>query len=286
MIDMLKLPIGCLLLCLVTQASEAQFFYKDLVSTRENTARWLSYRDNRVKSVTLSSFESDGKPTEGFTGEKLFSDDCSEITTHTKTSGSTDSWIITDYSPQGRMVKNTDTSDTYRNVTVYRYDDRGRIQAITDTSIETDNQLKDVEEHLWTYDASHPDKPSSMLKIINGIDTTYVRFVLDEKGNVAEEHATRHGAGLPAIYYYYDAGNHLTDIVRYSPKAQRLLPVNIFEYGEDGRMESMLVVPEEGNSFYQKWYYEYNEKGLKLKDFCFNKEKELLGTVDYQYSYK
>lgn len=283
---MIKLPIGCLLLCVITQASKAQYFYKDLIATRENTAHWQSYRDNRVKSITLSSFEADGKPTEGFVGEKQVTEDCSEITTHTKTSGTTDSWIITDYSPQGRLLKNTDTSDTYRNVTIYRYDDRGRIQAIIDTSVETDNQLQDVEQHLWTYDAMHPDKPSSMLKITNGQDTTYVRFVLDEKGNVAEEHPSRHGTALPVVYYYYDASNRLTDIVRYSMRAQRLLPMNMFEYGEDGRMESMLVVPEEGNSFYQKWYYEYNEKGLKVKDFCYNKEKELLGSVDYEYSYK
>ena len=286
MIDMIKLPFGCLLLCLVMQTSEAQYFYKDLVATRENTTHWLSYRDNRVKSVTLSSFEADGKPTEGFVGQKLLTDDGLEITTHTKTSGSTDSWIITDYSPQGRMLKNTDTSDTYRNVTIYRYDDKGRIAAITDTSIETDNKLTDIEEHLWTYAATHPDKPASMLKILNGTDTTSVRFVLDEKGNVAEEHATRHGTDLPVIYYYYDAGNRVTDIVRFSPRAQRLLPLDMFEYGEDGKMATMLVVPEEGTSFYQKWFYEYNERGLKVKDFCYNKQKELLGTVDYDYSYK
>ena len=285
MIDMMKLSIGCLLLCLMAQASEAQYFYKDLVAPRENTAHWLSYRNNHVRSVTLSSLEPDGKPTEGFIGEKTMSNDCAEITTHTRTSGTSDAWIITDYSPQGRILKNTDTSDTYRNVTIYQYDDRGRIRAITDTSIETDNQLRDVEQHLWNYDAAHPEKPSSMLKILNGNDTTAVRFVLDEKGNVAEEHATRHGSSLPAIYYYYDAGNHLTDIVRYSPKARRLLPLDMFEYDGDGRIESMLVVPEEGNSFYQKWYYEYNEKGLKVKDFCYNKQKELLGTVDYTYSY-
>ena len=286
MIVMIKLPIGCLLLCMVTQTSKAQYFYKDLIATRENASHWQSYRDNRVKSVTLSSFEADGKPTEGFVGEKLLSDDCSEITTHTKTTGTTDSWIIAFYSPQGRLLKNTDTSDTYRNVTVYQYDDRGRIRAITDTSIETDNQLRDVEQHLWSYDANHSDKPSSMLKITNGTDTTYVRFVLDEKGNVAEEHASRLGAAMPVIYYYYDASNRVTDIVRYSPGAQRLLPMNMFEYGEDGKMESMLIVPEEGNSFYQKWYYEYNEKGLKVKDFCYNKQKELLGSVNYEYNFK
>jgi YD repeat-containing protein len=282
---MIKLPIGCLLLCIFTQASEAQFFYKDLVVSRETAGRWKLYRDNRVKAVTLNSTEADGKPTEGFLGEQEAAPDYSRITTHTKTSGTGDSWIITDYSPQGRVLKNTDTSDTYENVSEYRYDDQGRIINISDTSLETDNHFKEVEVHAWTYSPAHPDKPLSMLKIRDSSDTTYVRFVLDDKGNVTEEHAHRKGEDMPAIYYYYDSENRLTDIVRYSVGAKRLLPMDIFEY-EDGRLSSSLIVPEEGNSFYQKWYYVYDDKGLKAKDFCYNKEKELLGSIEYQYSNK
>ena len=112
-----------------------------------------------------------------------------------------------------------------------------------------------------------------------------VRFVLDGKGNVTEERSSRMGAPLPTFYYYYDADNHLTDIVRYSLRAARLLPIEMFEYGEDGRVSSALIVPEEGNSFYEKWFYEYDEKGLKVKDFCYNKEKELLGSVEYRYTF-
>ncbi len=124
-----------------------------------------------------------------------------------------------------------------------------------------------------------------MLKIKNGNDTTVVQFILDAKGNIAEERASRRGVVLPAIFYYYDADNHLTDIVRYNERARRLLPIELLEYGEGSRVSSALIVPEEGNSFYQKWYYEYDEKGLKVKDFCYNKEKELLGSVEYQYTF-
>ena len=282
---MIKLPIGCLLFCVITQACEAQYYYKDLVVNRENSARWQSYRDNHVKAVTLNSLESDGKPTEGFTGDQAVSPDYLHITTHTKTSGTGDSWIIADYSPQGRLIKNTDTSDTYQNTTEYRYDDKGRIAAIIDTSLETDNHFQEVEQHLWSYDPAHPGLPLSMLKIKNGNDTTVVRFVPDAGGKIAEEHASRRGAALPTIFYYYDADNHLTDIVRYNERAKRLLPIELLEYGEGGRVSSALIVPEEGNSFYQKWYYEYDEKGLKVKDFCYNKEKELLGSVEYQYTF-
>lgn len=282
---MIKLPIGCLLLCIISQASEAQFYYKDLLVNQQTTDRWKLYRENRVKAVTLNSSEADGKPTEGFLGEQEVSADYSRITTHTKSPGTSDSWIITDYGPQGRIIKNTDTSDTYENVSEYRYDDQGRISAISDTSLETDNHFREVEVHSWSYSPVYPDKPLSMLKIRDGSDTTYVRFVLGDKGNVTEEHARRKGEELPVIYYYYDSSSRLTDIVRYSIRAKRLLPMDMFEY-EDGHLSSSLIVPEEGNSFYQKWYYVYDDKGLKAKDFCYNKEKELLGSIEYQYSYK
>jgi YD repeat-containing protein len=218
-------------------------------------------------------------------GDQELAADYTQMVTHTKTAGSTDSWNITQY-VNGRMVRNLDTSDTYQSETKYEYDPEGHILSITNTSTETDNQLKAVEQHLWSYDPAHPGKPASMLKIKNGTDTTYIEFVSDEKGNIVEERSKRKGESLPTIYYYYDGENRMTDIVRYSPRAKRLMPLEIFEY-EEGRVRSLLVVPEEGSTFYQKWYYTYDEdKGLKIKDQCFNKQKELLGTVEYVYRFE
>jgi YD repeat-containing protein len=273
-----------LMTILLARESTAQYYYKDLVATRQNTAQWKLFRDSRVRSVRLNSFEGDGQPTEGFQGEQEVTGDFSLITTHTKTSRTTESWIIAAYSSRGLPIKITDTSDTYRSITDYQYDAQGRVLSITNTSIETDNHVKDQEQHLWQYDAQ--GKPTGMLKIKNGNDTTFIRFVTDEKGNIAEERAVRNKADLPVIYYYYDADNRLTDIVHYSLRAQRLLPSTIFTYDQGERLASMLVVPEEGNPDYQKWLYEYNEKGLKIKEACFNKRRELLGRIEYQYRFQ
>ena len=281
----MKVVFVCLLASAFGGQVHAQFLYKDLVVTRQNNTRWKLFMDNRVKSVALKSMEANGQPTEGFVGDQDITGDYTEMTSHTKTAGSTDSWIISRYA-NGRLIRNTDTSDTYQSITEYQYDNEGHIISITNTSTETDNQVKAVEQHLWSYDPAHPGKPIAMMKIKNGNDTTNVTFIADGKGNIVEERSKRLGADLPTIYYYYDGDNRMTDIVRYSPRANRLLPINIFEY-EEGRLKSMLVVPEEGNSFYQKWFYTYDEeKGLKAKDACYNKQKELLGTIEYQYSYK
>jgi len=279
----MKLFAGSLLLIVLTQVCKAQYYYKDLVVAGENKAQWRLYKDLKVKSVNLSSFEGDGRPSEGFLGDQQTTDNLSRITTHTRAAGAPETWIIASWSPQGLALRITDTSDTYSSVSDYQYDAQGRITSILNTSTETDNHLRDIEQHIWQYGSGN--QPSTMLKIKNGQDTTVVRFVLDEKGNVAEERARRNGIDLPVVYYYYDANNHLTDVVRYNNKARRLLPDYVFEYDDQGKKISTLVVPE-GSSNYQKWVYEYNEQGLKTKEACFNKQRELLGKIEYQYSFK
>jgi hypothetical protein len=277
----MKLLAGSLLLTLLSLAGQAQFYYKDIVVTGQTADRWKLFKGNKVRSVKLSSYESDGQPSEGFEGDQEVSSDYSLISTHTRSPRSADSRLMAWYSPDGFPTKTLDTSDTYRSTSEYRYDPPGRLTAIVNTSVETDNQVTAEEQHLWSYNAN--GKPSSMLKIKNGADTTFVRLVADEKGNIIEEHAYRNKAELPAVYYYYDADNRLTDIVRYNQRAQKLLPDYIFEYDAAGKIASTLMVPEQGSYEYQKWIYEYDEKGLKTKESCFNKRKELMGMIGYAY---
>jgi YD repeat-containing protein len=290
-----KLFIGSMFFIALSLSTTAQYYYKDLVVTEQTKGRWKQYRDNKVKSVRLSSSENDGSPTEGFAVDQDVSGDYSLISTHTRSKGSTESWMMAYYSSEGRPDRMIDTSDTYRSVSEYQYDGAGRLTLITNTSIETDNHIQAEEKHVWQYGTD--GKPSAMFKIRNGSDTTFVRFVKDDKGNIGEEHATRNRAELPVVYYYFDDHNRLTDIVRYNLKAQRLLPDYVFEYVGDsggaghngdggGKLASMLIVPEEGVNEYQKWIYQYDEKGLKIKESCFNKRKDLVGAVSYEYTYR
>src|SRR5579863_6261234 len=280
----MKVVIGTLFLILLTGVANAQFYYKDIISTRQNIAKWQAYKAARVRSVRVSSFEADGQPTDGFQLDQTINSDFSAMTIHSKANGATETWTFATYSPEGLLTSITDTSDTYQSVSTYQYDDHGRLINITNTSTELDNHIKAVETHLWQY-GSEGDQPTGMLKIANNTDTTVVRFVLDDKGNIGEEHASRIGETLPVIYYYYDDNNRLTDVVRYNRKAQRLLPDNIFEYNEDGKMTSLLAV-QEGAASYQRWIYNYNEKGLRTKESCYSKDRQLLGHIEYQYTYK
>jgi YD repeat-containing protein len=280
---LVKLFTGTLLLIILGLAGKAQYYYKDLIVTRQTTAQWKLYKAGKVRTIKLSSFERDGSPSEGFQCDQEITANGSLITTHTRSVGTPESSIFANYSPAGLPTKIEDTSDTYRSVSEYQYDASDYLTSITNTSLETDNHVQEVEQHLWQYDPNTPGRPISMLKIRNANDTTFVRFVTDEKGHIAEEHATRNGVELPAIYYYYDDASRLTDIVRYNAKAQRLLPDYIFEYNATGELPASMLVVREGGSDYQKWIYQYNDKGLKIKEACFNKKKELLGKVEYEY---
>ena len=124
-----------------------------------------------------------------------------------------------------------------------------------------------------------------MLRIKNRIDTTYVDFRLDEKGNVAEETEIHKGVRTEPVYYYYDTGNRLTDIVRYNRKAKRLLPEYMFEYSPSNQVIQKITVPSNSDN-YLIWRYQYNPQGLKTKEVIYNKQKQLTGKVEYQYSFR
>ena len=123
-----------------------------------------------------------------------------------------------------------------------------------------------------------------MVKIKNDLDTTYISFVPDEKGNPGEEKSIHKGQPQPTVYYYFDDQNRLTDIVRYNQRAKKLLPDYIFEYDAQGRLATMLVTME-GSNDYQKWHYSYNDKGLKSKDDCYSKTRVLIGRMEYRYGF-
>ncbi|HEV2352941.1 MAG TPA: hypothetical protein VGR89_01750 [Puia sp.] len=281
----MKFLIGFLFLVLVSGVVNAQYYYKDIVSTQLNIAKWRALKAAGVRTVRLTSTEGDGRPTEGFEIEQTINPEFSGMTTHSRTNGSIETWTFNSYSPQGLLIRVTDTSDTYQSISDYKYDTNGRLVSITNTSTETDNHVQAVETHIWQYPSATGTVPAAMLKIENGVDTTYVHFLPDEKGNVGEERAIRNNEALPAIYYYYDDHNRLTDVVRYNARAQRLLPDNMFEYDGEGRLESLIAV-QVGASSYQKWIYAYNDKGLRTKESCYSKDGQLVGVIQYEYSYK
>lgn len=260
--------------------ARAQQYYKDILNITAINQKQALFQKNKVKKIVFNSFDGDHQPIEGFQSEQSINRDFTELTTKTSTSLTGSTLSVFWFNKQMQLVQSLDSSDDVSNTLQYEYDGKGNIAAIKSTTTSAGN-FKITEDHLWKYNAS--GKPVSMLKIKNGKDTTYYTFVLDEKGNVAEENGIFKGKSIASVYYYYDDQNNLTDIVRYNIAAKRLLPNYLFEY-ENGRLATMLVVPEEGSD-YQKWYYSYDEDGLKILDACYSKTKVMIGSVEYGYEY-
>ena len=264
---------------LLTNNLHSQHYYKDLVMTADLAKKRALYQANKVRTVRMSSFDNTNTPIEKFSCVQSVASNFSEIKTVTSDplTGSSESNNFFDQ--KGRLVKSVDTSEGNNTVSTYGYNPAGQLTVITSQSSSPGN-FNSREQHFWTYTAG--GKPLSMIKIKNGTDTTHIEFVLDDKGNVIEERSRVRGLLQPAIYYYYDLENRLTDIVRYNTRAKRMLPDFMFEYNEQGQLHTMLT-PMQNMGDYQKWYYTYDSKGLKQKDECFSKSKELIGRIEYQY---
>ena len=268
------------MLCLIISlGANAQYYYKDITGPIQTMEKAAKYKSQKIHSVNVVSYEFDGERTEDFNGTQTISTDYSRVITSFKTPLSGESELTTNFDNKGRLVKSIDTADGSHSESEYFYNGNGLLSKITNVSTSAGNKIE-KEDHLWLYNSN--GKPEKMIRVKNGVDTTYVTFVLDENGNVAEENSVRRNVALPSFYYYYDDQSKLTDIVSYNVKAKRLLPLYIFEYNNNGQLASMLVVPE-GTDDYQKWIYEYNDAGLKVKETCLNKKKQIVGRVEYEY---
>ena len=276
-----KILLPALAVLFLSLPAYSQFYYKDQVATREIISRFQLYKANKVNAVKLNSFQGEEPVTEGFVCEQKVNPAQNQLVTYTKTADAGESYLTAVYNNQGLLTKAIDSTEETVSTSNYSYDANKRLVQLAIETKAKDNSSQSSEKHLWEYNAQ--GKPVKMIRIRNGRDTTLVHFTLDDNGNVIEEESFKQGKSEGKVYYYYDDKHRLTDVVRYNVKARRLLPDYIFEY-EDEELSSMTLVPE-GSDDYQKWYYTYDENGLKQADFCYNKKNVLLGKIEYQYQF-
>jgi hypothetical protein len=272
--------VGILTLMTIPDVAKSQYYYKDIISVSQINKTFGVYAANKITNVTLKSFNGATPVTEGFACRQKVNYRPNRVVTYTKTPDHGESWLTATYDEQGLLIKTADSTAESVSRSFYQYNAKKILVQLRNETAATDKSSAGREVHNWIYNDN--GKPQQMIRIKDGRDTTVVKFTMDEKGNPAEEEAFRKGVSQGKIYYYYDVKERLTDVVRYNIKAARLLPDYMFEYEDNGDLSAMTIVPE-GSSNYQKWYYKYDESGLKLVEFCYNKKKELQGKIEYEY---
>jgi YD repeat-containing protein len=258
---------------------QAQYYYKDVVVTAQIADNYRLLRANKITGVQVMPYELDNPLKEGVTLKQTIYPGQSLVVTYTKVPDAGESWLKAYYSEAGQLTTTVDSTEDVVTRSQYAYDASGRLASISSSSVPK-NDPTETEIHQWTYNAA--GKPSKMLKVKNNTDTSFIVFEADDQGNVGEEKVSRNRVSLGSTFYYYDSNNHITDVARYNKKADRILPDYMFQYNDAGQVSQMIIVPE-GSSDYQTWKYTYNSNGLKQEDACYNKQKQLMGKVEYSY---
>jgi hypothetical protein len=261
--------------------ASAQYYYKDIIGTKESAELITAYRNNKVRTVTLNSYTINNTPIDNFSIQQEFLPAQQALRTVTKSEYTSPSFLTSYIDEQGRVIKTTDSANGIVNTTIYTYNSAGKLSMVAFTAGDTLTATK-TDDHLWQYDKQN--RVSKMFRIKNKKDTAIIAFKLDENGNVMEEQETRRALTEEPYYYYYDGSNRLTDIVRFNKKASRLLPEYMFEYDASNQVIQRITVPQ-NSSDYLIWRYAFNDKGLKTKEVIFNKEKEQTGKVEYVYTF-
>jgi hypothetical protein len=277
----MKNILGSLFILISSATLHAQYYYKDLIGTRDINQTIKLYASNKVLSAEATGFDGDGVKNSDFSETHNFFTDRNllKIATRNKT-------VITNeyyrFDSKGLLINMSDTSSSLVSATTYTYDEKDNPVLIKNTVTDADDSIYANEVHQWFY--NDQGRPLRMLKISNS-DTTEVRFTLDEKGNVIEELPYIKKISGEKTYYYYDGKNRLTDIVRFNTKARRLLPDYMFEYTENNQVSQKITTLSMMDLGYLIWRYVYNDKGLKIKEASFNKDKVMTGKIEYSYRF-
>ena len=273
----MKNAVLAALVILLWIKADSQYYYADVAGTRQTNQQYKLIRTFQIKRINAVSFEG-GQPLKDFLLEQVVINDGRQIITHSASAGSMESYFISNYQ-NNKVNKTIDSSNNAINTVIYQYDNTGKIVSTSATSKDFDKTFSNEERHIWSYDEK--GLPQKMIKIKNQSDTTLVTFAYDND-NVAEEKWTKNNRTIETYYYYYNEKKQLTDIVRFSRKAKAMLPDYMFEYDNKGRIAQMTQT-QSGSANYLVWKYAYNENGMKEKEIVFNKQKEMLGRIEYQY---
>lgn len=260
----------------------AQYYYNDILGNRNSRENYMQLKTAGVKEVTVTSYDPDGTPTQGFSIKQTLNTNRHTLQATSQSAYSNPSVLTTTFSATGWPISSADSTDASVSRINYTYNSNaaGELASIsTSTGFpgETTNQFQ--EQRIYTYSNG---KPVSMVRLKNGKDSLQIKFIAEEHGWIGEERWMQKGKLIETYYYYYDAAGKLTDVAHYHQTARRILPDYAFEYDGQGKISSMITFIN-GTNQYRTWRYTYDARGLKTQEVVFNKYKQQEGKLVYSY---
>jgi hypothetical protein len=264
---------------------KSQYYYTDIIGSKEINQQMAGYAANKVKSVSATGTDKNGMKATDYSEYHEVKENGMALRVANIT-GFNKTVTYTRFDKPARVISIFDSTSAVQNTTTYEYDDAGRIIKVQNAVTDSSNSFNQTETHNWFYNTT--GKPEKMWRTFNGPnqkDSLEVKFVTDENGNISEEKAYKKGKETSFLYYYYDDKNQLTDIVRYNTKAKKLVPDIMFEYDDAGNIIQKITTTSSQSIGYLIWRYIFNDKGLKIKEALFNSKKELTGKIEYSYTF-
>ena len=261
---------------------QAQYYYNDINGTGETNRQMKTFLANKVKTVTAKGVNPNGMQATDFTELQEVKENGMALKVTTRNNSNTTIYYNR-FDNQGRLISISDSSTGIQSITTYQYDATGKILLVINSIKDTANDFNQIETHQWIYNIA--GIPEKMWRIINQTDSLEIRFAPDENGNIVDERTYKKRLETAVVYYYYDEKNRLSDIVRFNKKLNRLMPDVMFEYDDSDRVVQKITTTSSLNLGYLIWRYLFSEKGLKTKEALFNKDKELTGKIEYNYTF-
>jgi YD repeat-containing protein len=258
--------------------SNAQYYYKDIMSSIKQNKEFSILKRDNIKLIKITSFDENDKPSEGFFCEKKINKNFSQSQLMTNSNITGQSLLVTDYNNNGDVIKTNTTTPHNTNTVEYKYDSAGNIVSIITNTMADGDSTRITETHEYFYQNG---KPVKMLRKKNNFLISTITFLSDKKGNIIEEDPSGK-SNDKKYFYYYDDNNRLTDVVHYNKIANRLLPDYMFEYNNSNQPKQKISVDETGRNYFI-WRYAYDDKNLPEIQKCYSKEKQLLGTIQFDY---
>jgi len=270
-----------LLFFLLYLPAKAQYYYNDIIVTRENTIHFENLVKSKVKKVTVKAYQNDGEEIDDFILRQEIDLKSGTITTYSKTTFSDASILKTTFNSQRMPALVLDSAEGASTTTRYVYDGSGHILTMESSAVQSE-QKENLVTETRHYAYNEKGMPEKMLRIKGGTDTMTVIFTSAENGLPGEEAWYKEGQKIETWFYYYDEGNRLSDIVRYNAEAKKMLPDYLFGYDEQGHLSSKVTV-QPGTGQFRIWQYRYNAGGLKTEETVLNRQRQPEGRLVYMY---